>query len=107
MIWKVCIRLEEYFFLEEMAANGSGKLQLRVELDGETQGNAYQDTLAKLSMNFAVEVRDKPGNPPPVYTGDNRNLLPYVIAAGVSGMVLLVLGIVSLRRRKEDEVTEE
>lgn len=99
--------LEEYFFLDEMASKKAGRLTLRVALDGETQGNAYQNTLAKLSMNFAVEVRDSTNNPPPVYTGDDRSLTPYLIACGVSGLALLVLGFVSLRRKKEDEVTEE
>ena len=36
-------------------------------LDGETQGNDYQDTLADLQMEFAVELRDTPDNP----AGDN------------------------------------
>lgn len=29
-------------------------------LDGETQGNTYQDTLANLTLNFAVEERRGP-----------------------------------------------
>lgn len=32
---------------------------MTVALDGETQGNGYQDTLAKLQMNFAVEKVEK------------------------------------------------
>ena len=95
--------LKEYFLLEEMTNNGEGKITLKVALDGETQGNAYQDTLAKLQMNFAVEVRDQTQNPPPVYTGDNRSLLPYAIIGGCCGVVLLVLAFLSLRSRRKDE----
>lgn len=47
--------LEEYFFLDALNAGERGYIYLTVSLDGETQGNAYQDTLADLQMNFAVE----------------------------------------------------
>lgn len=36
---------------------------LKVVLDGETQGNTYQNTLASLQMNFAVEKAGIPDNP--------------------------------------------
>lgn len=48
--------LDEYFYLDELKTNQSGTINLDVSLDGETQGNAYQDTLAELQMNFAVEL---------------------------------------------------
>ena len=35
-------------------------MKLLVGLDGESQGNVYQDTLAKLMMNFAVEDNSTP-----------------------------------------------
>lgn len=47
--------LEDFFYLDTLASGGSGTVSLTVSLDGETQGNAYQDTLADLQMNFAVE----------------------------------------------------
>ena len=97
--------LEEFFFLDELSQKESGVITLKVALDGETQGNAYQDTLADLQMNFAVEMR---GKKPVVPTGDTRTLVPYVIACGVSGLVLLALAILSLRARgKDKKVTEE
>lgn len=49
--------LGEYFFLDSLANGESGTVRLTVGLDGETQGNAYQDTLAQLQMNFAVEEK--------------------------------------------------
>lgn len=47
--------LDQFFYLDTLKEQQSGLITLKVCLDGETQGNAYQDTLAKLQMNFAVE----------------------------------------------------
>ena len=49
--------LKNYFYLDQLEAGKSGQITLKVGLEGETQGNAYQNTLAKLQMNFAVEKR--------------------------------------------------
>jgi len=56
--------MANYFYLDTLRKGESGKISLKVALDGETQGNAYQDTLADLRMQFAVELND---NPPPTY----------------------------------------
>lgn len=61
--------LKEYFYLDTLSQSQSGVITLEVALDGETQGNDYQDTLADLQMEFAVELRDTPDNP----AGDNPN----------------------------------
>ncbi len=47
--------LEEFFYLDRLKPGDGGTVTLRVVLDGETQGNTYQNTLASLQMNFAVE----------------------------------------------------
>ena len=47
--------LEEFFYLDRLEPGKSGIVTLKVVLDGETQGNTYQNTLASLQMNFAVE----------------------------------------------------
>ena len=52
--------LDEFFYLDTLAPGQAGSVDLVVALDGETQGNAYQDTLAELQMNFAVEVPRTP-----------------------------------------------
>ena len=49
--------MEEYFFLDELSTGQTGTIDLKVALDGETQGNDYQDTLADLEMQFAVEMK--------------------------------------------------
>lgn len=50
-------KLNGYSYLGELAKGQSAQVILTVELDGETQGNSYQDKVANLSMNFAVEPR--------------------------------------------------
>ena len=80
-------------------------------LDGETQGNDYQDTLADLAMNFAVELKEaapEPGAPRIIVkTGDDRNLLPYYVAMAVSGVLLLILAIDNVRRRARAKRKEQ
>ena len=48
--------LQDYFYLDTLYSGETGYITLEVSLDGETQGNDYQDTLAKLQMNFAIEL---------------------------------------------------
>ena len=120
--------LDEWFYLDTLAKDDGGVLTLRVALDGETQGNDYQDTLAELQMQFAVELRKTTENPPPepekpdkpkketkkkksalsgsghrrgkVNTGDYTNYIPYLVAAAVSGLAFLLLAIYGLRERR-------
>lgn len=111
--------LEDYFYLDHLKKGESGTVHLTVALDGETQGNGYQDTLAKLQMNFAVEkvtaqVEYRPGDPVRVTetqkvvrsapkTGDPTKLIGICAVAMVSGVVLLVVAIVIIKKRKERE----
>ncbi len=127
--------LEDFLYLDTLSPGQRGVVTLRVALDGETQGNDYQNTLASLQMNFAVDtttvnnqtvtrVVDENGNPilvddngDPVAdddggshartgivrTGDENDLLPYVAAAGVSGLLLLILAIIGIKERKKAE----
>lgn len=107
--------LENYFFLDTLAKGQSGTIRLEVVLDGVTQGNAYQNTLADLEMNFAVELRpedvDNPDNETNkkarnagvVQTSDDTNMLPYIIAAAVSGIMLLFVGFYGRRERRKTE----
>ena len=129
--------LEDFLYLDTLSPGQRGVVTLRVALDGETQGNDYQNTLASLQMNFAVDtttvnnqtvtrVVDENGNPilvddngnpvadddggngshartGIVRTGDENNLLPYVAAAGVSGLLLLILAIIGIKERKKAE----
>lgn len=48
--------MDEYFRLDTLTPGERGTVTLSVALDGETQGNDYQNTLADLSMSFAVDT---------------------------------------------------
>ena len=54
--------MDDYFYLGTLAKGETGKVVLNVALDGETEGNAYFDTLARLSLKFAVEPNVNPEN---------------------------------------------
>lgn len=119
---RATIGMEEFFYLDSVANGSGGTLTLQVALDGETQGNNYQNTLAELAMRFAVEptaenpqnpqTPSNPGNPtePPktpeqtklVKTGDDAPVVPYLILAGVSGALLMALAVLSLKRSRRD-----
>lgn len=95
--------LQDYFYIDTLATNESGVVTLQVTLDPESISNGYQDSFADIEMNFAVELVDDPpnsSNTTVVRTGDETNLLPLYAAMAVSGVVLLILGIFSMRRDK-------
>ena len=102
--------LEDFFYLDTLAQGQTGTITLRVALEGETQGNAYQATLADLSMNFAVEKTSEPEPSPPnptptptiVVTGDDYELVPYYIAMAISGLLFMLLAVDGIRRRKKE-----
>ena len=127
--------LEDYFYLDTLATGDSGKITLEVALEGETQGNDYQNTLADLQMNFAVEmnptaVREREEtttnnrevvnrvqdqttsqsrtgrNTSVVRTGDESNLTPFVIASSVSGILFLLLSMYGLAEKRKEEKKE-
>lgn len=121
--------LDNYFYLGTLKANSTGTTTLRITLDGETQGNDYQKDMADLRLKFAAvdadgseaSNSDKDNNrnrsnggsnnsssgrsTRAVKTGDETDLIPYYIAAGISGLFLLFLFF--FRRKKEEEDEEE
>ena len=91
--------LENYFFLDTRNSGESGTVTLYVALEGETQDNTYQNTRARIQMNFAVETTG--GNTPPVVkTGDENNLVPYYIGMIVAGLLFLYLALDAYTDRK-------
>ena len=94
-------------------------------MDGETQGNGYQNTLAKLQMNFAVEENERdetptqpttpsetpgtstPKNPTPgggthktgtTFTGDPNNLFLWSALMLFAGLLLAGCGVFRLKK---------
>lgn len=104
--------LADYFYLDTLKSGQSGVVTLEVALDGDTQGNDYQDTLADLQMNFAVEINDTGTNNPPsdnsrrtraVQTGDEMSLTPFIMTACVTGILLLLFAIYSQNEREKEK----
>lgn len=94
--------LEDYVYLGRLAKEEAGKVVLTVKLDGETQGNDYQDTLARLQMNFAVELV---GTETVVKTGDQSPVALFSMVAFGCALVLLLLAILAmcLKRKKGEQ----
>ena len=104
---------EGWFYLGELASGASGKVNLIVALDGETQGNNYQDTLADLEMKFAVQLAERPEKTiryektTGKKTGDTTNLEVYSIICGIAGILLLITAGYSLALRRREEGRDE
>lgn len=106
--------LKDYLYLERLNSGESGRISLEVALDGETQGNVYQDTLADLQMNFAVERVNVSAETTPstgesatpggsaVRTGDTSHLGLWSAAALISGFVILILAIMRLKSNQRE-----
>lgn len=99
--------LEDYFYLDRLANGESGTVYLRVAVEGETQGNSYQETLARLQMNFAVEEVAEGGTTTrtvtrteTVRTGDTAPVLFFSILALISGLVLFGAALYTMKNRK-------
>lgn len=117
--------LEEYFYLDSLKPGQKGDITLQVALDGETQGNGYQNTLAKLQMNFAVEENNTGGTPTQpttpsetpgtstptgptpgggthktgtTFTGDPNNLFLWSALMLLAGLLLAGCGVFRLKR---------
>ena len=91
--------LKDYIALGTMKPGKAGVVTLTVSLDGETQGNGYQNTMADLRMRFAVEIVP---DHKIIKTGDESiKLAPYYIVMAASGLLFLVLAIDGLRQRKK------
>jgi hypothetical protein len=119
--------MDEYFYLGPLSNGETGKVILNVTLDGETEGNAYFDTLARLALKFAVEPEVEPkkttvnieskeymDSPTTVTvtrrnlakTGDESILFPVYLAIAGVGIVCLVLGIRNMRNKNDEEEDE-
>lgn len=98
--------LEDFFYLDQLGPEAAGEITLTVKLEGETQGNEYQNTLAKLQMNFAVEPVD--GRTPLfplerriIKTGDTSNVLFFAVTTLIAGMVCGFLAVLRIYQKRE------
>jgi len=95
--------MEDYIFLDTMKKGDTGTVTLKVTLDGETEMNAYQNTLGNLKINFAVETEEPAREVRKIVkTGDETNNFPFFMAIIICGAVVLVIAIILLKKRKEN-----
>ena len=97
--------LDDFIYLDDYAENDKGYITLTVALDGESQGNVYQDTVAALKMNFAAELTPTTIIRVP-NTGDTTNLMPYMVLCAVSGFVVLAIALIRLSHKDDEEETD-
>lgn len=95
--------LENYFYLDRLESGQSGLVELYVQLEGETQGNDYQDTLARLQMNFAVEKVASKTVVENVKTGDTSQIMLFSSLALISGLILMIFAVMSMKRRRDEK----
>ena len=113
--------LEEHFYLDRLNNGETGCVNLTVKLDGETQGNDYQQTLAQLQMDFAVEEVseithtevEKIERPKTIVqqkvvttsvkTGDASQIALFSGSALICGIVLIVGTSKQVKGRKKGE----
>lgn len=111
--------LEQFFYLDHLAKGEEGLITLKVALNGETQGNTYQNTLARLQLNFAVEGRGEEGesrrtgredvitySPDAVKTGDPAKLMFWSVATLLSGLCLLICAVIYQKKSRGGEESE-
>ncbi len=115
---------EEYIYLDNLGPNTNAQMTLKIGLDGETQGNDYQDTLARVELGFAVEIVDSATTTPSASrtpsssststttqgaiartsprTGDTSQVLLFSILTLAAGILCIVLVVLRMRRKHDD-----
>ncbi len=98
--------LDDWFYIDTLKQNESGKVVLHVAFDGETEVNDYMDTDGGLNVRFAVEKTPEGTTPPPsrkiIKTGDESRLLMWAAIGLAAGLLMLILAFFS---KKKDEKT--
>lgn len=106
--------IDKFVFLDTLNNNQSGVVSLEISLDGETQGNDYQEKIAEVALQFATEIADpgtvqekdkvvhKTEKKRVVNTSTLTNRLPWLVLSAVSGLILLILAFFGLRERKKE-----
>lgn len=95
--------LEDYFYIDTLAEAETGVIRLYVKIEGETTGTDYQETLAKLQMNFAVEKVTEGKVITTVKTGDVANIMLYSTLLLLSGLVLSFIAMRTVKNRRDQK----
>ena len=92
---------EDYLYLDGLSKGETAAVRLKVTMDGETEGNAYFDTLARVKLRFAVQPQTPDRKV--VKTGDDAELFPFYVAMVVSGVLFAALAADGMRRRRKEK----
>lgn len=115
--------LKDYFYLDRLEPSEEAYVCLYVKLGGETHVNSYQDTIAKLQLNFAVEKISEGTTtkeitkeikkvntetvvkvvPTMVQTGDNAQVGLFSALTLGSAAVLIVLAVRAMMKRRSEK----
>ena len=97
----------EFFHIDTLSKGQSGRTVLTIGLDGESQGKGYENALAQIAVQYAVEILPE-GEDTIVHTGvktgDDTNLL-VPLAVLLAGALLLILALISRRKERKDGET--
>ncbi|MBR2560662.1 MAG: hypothetical protein IKE31_00775 [Eubacterium sp.] len=100
--------LENYFEIGTIAGGGSGTVALEIGLEGESQGNSYQNAEARIRFRFAVNETGTTGGTNNanrvnvVKTGDESRNILYLSLMAAAGVILLCLAVAVIKRRKTE-----
>lgn len=86
---------DEWFFIQTLKKGQSGRTELYVKFDGETEVNNYMDTAGKLLLAYAVEK-----DTGRIKTGDDTNVLKYIVIM-LAAFLMLILTILSYRKDRK------
>lgn len=124
---------EEWFYLDTLAPEARARVVLTVGIDGETHGNSYFDTSAKLQLSFAAEPTNDPGTSGRVEEptdeatsttsteqpekdepksvaerlSQTSDMIPLLLIAVIAATAGAVLAVSIVRKRRESRKDEE
>lgn len=95
--------MTDWVYLGTLYSGGEVNLVLNLEIPVEL-GDEYQDAIGFIDWEFKVEeLPVDPDDPRPPQTGDNSNILFYVMLVSFSGICLIIL----TRTKRHNKVKEQ
>lgn len=96
-------QLSDWVYLGTVYSGGEILLNVTLHVPAEL-GNEFQDSVGYIDWQFKVEeLPVEPDDPELPPTGDNSNLITYVIFGAVSLTAFAVLFVLLLRKKKKQE----
>ena len=107
--------LDKFFYMDTLEPGERSHVTLSTKLEGDTQGNYYQNTMGIVKLNWATELAVKGKTPEKekseknVKTGDSMNMLLIAGIAFLCGLIILIVLITGFRKKDKegDEACEK